>query len=70
MACYIDTPGLSRMGMGVFPSAGARFDGLSRRRTAYLGLLALALGRPNHLSTYLLVPIRRRRAGANDENTK
>ena len=43
-------------------------DGLLRRRIAYLGLLALASGRPNLLSTYLLVPIRRRCAGASDEN--
>ena len=55
--------------MGVFPSAGARLDGLSRRLIAYLGLLALALGRPNHLSRYLLVPMCRRCAGASDENT-
>ena len=43
-------------GLGVFPSAGA-LDGLSRRLIAYSGLLALALGRPNHLSRYLLVPV-------------
>ena len=56
IASYVDTPGLCRIGMGVFSSAGALDDGLSRRPLAFLGLLALALGQPNHLFTYLLVP--------------
>ena len=45
---------------GSFSRAGARL-------IAYLGLLALALGRPNHLFTYLLVPVYAFRL---DENTK
>ena len=69
IAYYIDTLGLYRIGIGVFPSARVRFNSLSRRLIAYLGLLALALGRPNYLSRYLLMPRCRRCSGASDENT-
>ena len=53
---FIATPGLCRLGVGSSSGAGGRLMAYLGPMDSLIGLAALALDRPNHLSTYLLGP--------------